>query len=51
MDFFPLLAFKKIRDWRKAWLTFNQHQEFFCSRQEAILLQQVPLLFCLYTRK
>lgn len=37
-NFFPLLAFKKIKDQRKAWLTFNQHQGFFCSCKEAFLV-------------
>lgn len=36
--FFPLFTFKKIKDQRKAWLTFNQHQGFFCSCKEAFLV-------------
>lgn len=48
--FFPHPCFQKIKDQRKAWLTFSQHQGFFCSCKEEFLVSKVPLLLCFNTK-
>lgn len=49
--FFPHPCFQKNKGLEKTWLTFNQHQGFFCSCKEEFLVSKVPLLLCLYAKK